>query len=458
MVTGRQAETIVALATPAGRGAIALIRISGPRAKLIVRTQFRSSGAAWEARKPLLGSFLAASGRPIDRVLATYFQAPASYTGEDLVEISCHGSPVIARQILETMLHAGARLAEPGEFTMRAFLNGKMDLSQAEAVRNLVDSRTAFQAQVAVQQSFGKLSRALQPAKKEIIRILSQMETTLEFVEDDAEPLSKEVLAPRLSAVDLLLERLGNSFELGKVVQEGVTVAIVGKPNSGKSSIFNGLLLDDRAIVTQLPGTTRDALTETIDLGGIPARLVDTAGIRDANDPVEQLGVEKSLEYLRSADFALFVLDGATLFDDQDVRVWEFICKVPYVLALNKEDLPQRLKIPAEVKKSCVGDVSVSALKRTHLEDLRQTLKNVIVPAEHPSGDGVLVTSLRHKKCLESARKHLQAGMEAYRAGLSEEFPLYDFRKALDALGQITGETSTEDLLKQIFSEFCIGK
>lgn len=458
MVTGSQAETIVALATPAGKGAIALIRISGPRAELIARNQFRSSASAWEPRKPLLGSFLAAGGRAIDRVLVTFFQAPRSYTGEDLVEISCHGSPVISRQILETMLNAGARLAEPGEFTMRAFLNGKMDLSQAEAVRNLVESRTAFQAQVATQQSFGKLSQALQPAKEEIIRILSHMETTLEFVEDDAEPLSKEVLAPRLSAVDLLLERLENSFELGKVVQEGVTIAIVGKPNSGKSSIFNSLLLFNRAIVTQLPGTTRDALTETIDLDGIPALLVDTAGIRDTNDPIEQLGVEKSLEYLRSADLALFVLDGATLFDDEDGRVWELIGKVPCVLALNKEDLPQRLKVPAEVKRSCVVDVSVSALKRTHLEDLRQTLKNAIVPAARPSGDGVLVTSLRHKRCLEAARKHLQVGMEAYRAGLSEEFPLYDFRKALDALGQITGETSTEDLLKQIFSEFCIGK
>lgn len=458
MVTGSQAETIVALATPAGKGAIALIRISGPSAELIARTQFRSSGAAQEARKPLLGSFLAAGGKPIDRVLATFFQAPGSYTGEDLVEISCHGSPVIVRQILETILNAGARLAEPGEFTMRAFLNGKMDLSQAEAVRDLVESRTAFQAQVATQQSFGKLSQTLQPAKEEIIRILSHMETTLEFVEDDAEPLSKEVLAPRLSAVDLLLERLENSFELGKVVREGVTIAIVGKPNSGKSSIFNSLLLFNRAIVTQLPGTTRDALTETIDLDGIPALLVDTAGIRDTNDPIEQLGVEKSLEYLRSADLALFVLDGAALFDGEDGRVWELICKVPYVLALNKEDLPQRLKVPAEVKSSCVGDVSVSALKRTHLEDLRQTLKSAIAPAARPSKDGVLVTSLRHKRCLEAARKHLQAGTEAYRAGLSEEFPLYDFRKALDALGQITGETSTEDLLKQIFSEFCIGK
>ena len=448
----------MALATPAGKGAIALIRISGPSAEAIAREQFRASGGAWAVRKPLLGSFLAAEGKPIDRVLATFFRAPGSYTGEDLVEISCHGSPVIARQILETMLNAGARLAEPGEFTMRAFLNGKMDLSQAEAVRDLIESRTAFQAQVAAQQSFGKLSQDLQPAKEEIIRILSHMETALEFVEDDAEPLSREVLAPRLSAVDLLLERLENSFELGRVVQEGVTVTIVGKPNSGKSSIFNGLLFSDRAIVTQLPGTTRDALTETIDLDGIPVRLVDTAGIRDANDPVEQLGVEKSLEYLRGADLALFVMDGATPFDDQDGRVWELICKLPYVLVLNKEDLPQRAKIPAEVERSCAGEVSVSALKRTHLEDLRQTLKDAIVPAARPSGDGVLVTSLRHKRCLEAARKHLQAGMEAYRAGLSEEFPLYDFRKALDALGQITGETSTEDLLKEIFSTFCIGK
>ena len=389
----------------------------------------------------------------------TFFPGPASYTGEDLVEISCHGSPVVAQQMIESLLELGARLAEPGEFTLRAFLNGKMDLAQAEAVRDLIDSQTAFQAKIAAEQLEGKLSQTLEPIKDELVRVLCQMETAVEFVEDDVEPEERGKLVEALQGIDRQLEELEESFRVGRIVQEGITVAIVGKPNAGKSSVFNMLVENDRVIVAAIPGTTRDAVTETVNLEGIPARLVDTAGIREAEDPLEQLGVQKSLEYLRQSDAVLFVLDQATPFGEEDLRVWELVRKHRCVLVLNKEDLPaRRLKIPSAVEETCAARVRISALDRTHLRDLKNALLNVVTGEHQWEKEGIMITNIRHKSCLKEARKHLQVGIGSYQQGMSEEFPLYDFRKALDWLGQITGATTVDDILQQIFSTFCIGK
>ena len=387
----------------------------------------------------------------------TFFPGPASYTGEDAVEITCHGSPVVAQQMLQSLLELGAQLAEPGEFTLRAFLNEKMDLAQAEAVRDLINSQTAFQAKVAAEQLEGRLSRTLEPIKNELVRILCQMETAVEFVEDDVEPEERGRLTEALQGVERQLAELEESFRLGKIVQEGISVAITGKPNSGKSSLFNSLVAEERVIVTAIPGTTRDAVTETINLEGIPARLVDTAGIRESVDPLEHLGVQKSLEYLRQSDAVLFVLDQATPFGEEDLRIWELVRKQRCVLVLNKEDLPaRRLKIPPELEEACAARVRVSALERTHLPDLKVALLNAVTGEWEQ--EGVMITNVRHKSCLEAARKHLQVGIGSYQQGMSEEFPLYDFRKALDWLGQITGATTVDDILQEIFSTFCIGK
>ena len=336
-MTYGQDRTIVAVPTPPGRGAISLLRLSGPQAKEFATRRFRTHGRAdWIPHRPLRGHFLDSLGNQLDQVLVTFFPGPASYTGEDVVEISCHGSPVVAQQIIESLLELGAHLAEPGEFTLRAFLNAKMDLAQAEAVRDLIDSQTAFQAKIAVEQLEGKLSQTLEPIKNELVRILCQMETAVEFVEDDVEPEERGKLVEGLQRVDRQLEELEESFRLGRIVQEGITVVITGKPNAGKSSIFNALVEEDRVIVSAIPGTTRDAVTETINLEGIPARLVDTAGIREAEDPLEQLGVQKSLEYLRQSDAVLFVLDQATPFGEEDVRICELVRKHRCVLVLNK--------------------------------------------------------------------------------------------------------------------------
>ena len=451
--------TIVAIATPPGRSAIALVRVSGPQAKeFVARRLDAHSSASWVARRAFLGRLLDRHGDPLDQVVVTFFPAPASYTGEDVVEISCHGNPVVAEQIAQSILEMGAHLAKPGEFTLRAFFNGKMDLAQAEAVRDLIESQTAFQAKIAAEQLEGKLSQKLQPLKDQMVRVLSHMETALEFVEDDVGPAARGQLTQELRRVDEQLQELEGSFRLGRLVQEGARIFITGRPNAGKSSLFNALLLDDRAIVTAIPGTTRDALTETIDLEGIPARLADTAGIREAKDPVEQLGVEKALQYLRQSDAVLFVVDQAAPFGEEDLYIWEKVRDYPCVLVLNKEDLPGCARIPLEVGQACAEMVRVSALKHTHLQELRRALWRTLTGGGGLEEEGVMITNIRHKLCLENARNHLGAGIEAYGAGMSEEFPLYDLRKALDALGQITGETTTEDILEQIFSTFCIGK
>ena len=454
-----QGETIVAVSTPLGKGALAVIRLSGPQARALTEGQFhRPTQDQLQSRLPTLGEFWGSQKNCLDRVLVTFFQRPDSFTGEDVVEISCHGSPVVTRQIVETMLEKGARLAEPGEFTQRAFLNGKMNLAQAEGLRDLIESRTAFQAKLAYEQLEGSLSLRLAPLKEEIVRVLCHIETSLEFVEDDVEPQVRATLVADLEKIERDLQKLEESFALGRIILEGATAVIVGKPNVGKSLIFNSLLEFNRAIVTDFPGTTRDVLAETIDMDGIPTRLVDTAGIREAKDRIERLGVEKSLESVAESDVVIFVLDGSRPFQQEDWRIWELVRERTCFLVVNKEDLTRQLKIPSELEDLGVSSVTVSALKGTHLQELRKMLSRTLLPPQGAEQEAVPLTDIRHKRCIQKAREHLQAGIQSYKGGLSEEFPLYDFRKVLGALGQITGETTVEDLLDQVFSTFCIGK
>lgn len=453
-------ETIVAVATPPGRGALAVIRVSGARTAELISRHFRpQQDRDLHPWRPRVGHFLDAQGKVLDRVLVTLFLAPSSYTGEDLAEISCHGSPPLTRLIVQTLLQGeDARLARPGEFSLRAFLNRKMDLAQAEAVRDLVDSQTAYQARVASEQLEGRLSRALKPLKDELVRIISHMETSLEFVEEEVEPETRDELLAALGRVDRTLEELERSFRWGRIVHDGIVVAITGKPNAGKSSLFNALLREDRAIVTAVPGTTRDALSESISLEGIPARLVDTAGIRESTELVESLGVEKSLQFLRESDVVVFVLDGSLPFEPEDARIWELIRGRPCLAVVNKMDLPRRLEVPPEILEAGAGQAEVSALHGMGLEELRERLLGVVAPGEGVEREQVVLTSERHRHCVERARRRLQRGIEGYRSEMSEEFPLYDLRRSLDCLGEITGETTVEDILDAIFSTFCIGK
>ena len=453
----QEGDTIVAVATPPGKGAISVIRLSGSRTAGLVRHHFRSS-SPWSARSARPGRFLDRNGQVLDHVLVTFFQAPASYTGEDVAEISAHGNPVIVEHILGSLLQKGVRVARPGEFTERAFLNGKMDLAQAEAVRDLIESQTRFQAQLSRQQMEGVLSRRLEPLKQDWIRIMSHMETSLEFVEEDIDPDTRQQLSRELEDLDTELGGLEKSFQLGRLTREGLVVAVTGRPNAGKSSVFNSLLEQNRAIVAPLPGTTRDAVAEIVDLGGLPTRLVDTAGIRTTRDTVERLGVQRSMDALQECDLVLWVVDGSAAFDREDRRIWELLQGRAFVLATNKEDLPRRVVVPPEVEAACVGKVELSALHGTHVEDLKNALWEAAVPAGSFESERVMITSIRHKRCLTKARGHLSRGLVGYGKGLSEEFTLYDLKKGLEALGEITGEMGIEDLLDEIFSTFCIGK
>jgi tRNA modification GTPase len=304
-------DTIVAIATPPGRGGIGVVRLSGSEATSIANPMLRLSSELQPNRAHFGDLIDASSGDRIDEIVVTYFAEPHSYTTDDVVEISCHGSPVVLKHVVEMALSRGARLAEPGEFTMRAFLNGRIDLTQAEAVRDLIDSQTLYQAQVAARQLDGALSRRLQPIKQKLIDLIAVMEAGIDFAEDDVSVIPDHQILDRIAEIHFPLEQLLASFTYGKVVHEGLTLAIVGRPNVGKSSLFNRLVEHERAIVTATPGTTRDLVTETVSIGGIPVHLVDTAGIRDALDEAESIGVRKSMEALADADIVLVVLDAS---------------------------------------------------------------------------------------------------------------------------------------------------
>ena len=458
-VRASEEDHIVALATAAGKSAIALIRLSGPNSRRLLRGVFqpaREEGLS--PRKPTLGQMVSESGEVLDQVLVTWFPSPESYTGENVIEVTCHGSLLIVQRIIHRLVGRGARMAEPGEFTRRAFLNGKLDLVQAEAVRDLIESQTAFQVRLAAEQLGGRLSRRLEPVRDGLVQILSHMETGLEFVEDEVTPEEREPLLERLREITRDLEQLAGGFELGRLVRAGIEVAITGSPNAGKSSIFNGLLKYNRALVTAVPGTTRDAVSETISIEGLPARLVDTAGIREARDEVEELGIEKTKEYLAGADVILFVLDGNGEFGSGEREIWKLVRERATILVLNKQDLPQHLHLPQELRDSDRQKVTTSALRGEGLEHLVKAIWREVTPETGVEKDSCFLTNIRHYEAVRAAIQWLGKGICSYGDGLSEEYPIYDFKKALESLGTITGETTVDDILDQIFSTFCIGK
>jgi tRNA modification GTPase len=429
------------------------------------------------------------SGSIIDRCLVQFFPAPHSYTGEDLCEISCHGSPVVAGRLLESLVRLGARIAEPGEFTLRAFLNGKMDLAQAEAVRDLVEAQTDYQARIAREQMEGGLSRALQPLKQQLVEVISLLETAVEFVEDDVGEIPRTVQAERLDELCARLAEMEGSYRFGRFIHDGFRLAILGRPNVGKSSLFNSLLESDRAIVTEIPGTTRDAITESIHVHGIPVRVTDTAGIRQPADRVEQIGIERSHRAAGEADILLVVLDASQPVTPEDEALVDRLKQQCGIIVWNKIDLlsasqvanleshftdcgsqvagrrsgeratehPPESGLPATSSDE-PASVRVSALTGAGIGELRQTIYDALSGDTSLGQQGLIVTSLRHRDCMTRARGALQEGIAALRQNMSEEFALYHIRLGLRILGEITGETTVEEILDKIFATFCIGK
>lgn len=454
-------DTIVAISTPPGRGGIGIVRLSGSDARFIALSILKTrADFSWTPWTAALAELTDTSGHTIDHVVVTFFAAPRSYTADDVVEISCHGSPVVLRHALERACAAGARLAEPGEFTLRAYLNGRIDLPRAEAVRDLIDATTLYQARIAAQQIEGSVSRRLKPMKEQLLELIALLEAGIDFAEDDISVAPTEEILRRLQPIQQAARALASSFAYGKLVRDGFTLAIVGRPNVGKSSLFNRLLEQDRAIVTDTPGTTRDLVSEHASLEGIPVKFVDTAGIREeqggiALDKVELLGMERSRSAMVDADVTLVVLDLAAPLEAQDVALVEKArAQGKCILAGNKSDLPGRAEIP----ESFGSVLPVSALTGTGLAELRSALVECIAPRGRLEQDGGFITSLRHEQLLRESSEALAQAHTAASLGIPHEMLLLDLYTALRPIDAITGATTADDILNRIFSTFCIGK
>ena len=449
-------DTIVAISTPPGRGGIGVARLAGPEAKAIIAPLLRLKHEL-EPGRAVFGELVEpATGERIDEVVVTFFQKPYSYTTDDIVEISAHGAPVVLRHVLELCVAAGARLAEPGEFTMRAFLNGRLDLTQAEAVRDLIESQTLYQAKVAAQQLGGALSHRLQPIKQKLVELIAVLEAGIDFAEDDVPVAAAETIRRRLDEIREPLAALEASFAYGKVVHEGMTLAIVGRPNVGKSSLFNRLVERERAIVTATPGTTRDLVSETVSLGGIPVKLIDTAGIRAGYDEAESIGVRKAYEALADADLVLLVMDLSQPAPDEDARLVEMVGARPKIVVENKVDLARQGAGSGRQERN--GTLRTSALTGEGTDRLRaEILQHVAGDAAGQRESGFL-TNVRHQGLVREAIAGLDAGRRALDQNIPHEMMLLDLYTALHALDAITGATTTDDILNLIFSSFCIGK
>jgi tRNA modification GTPase len=446
-------DTIVAISTPLARAGIGVVRLSGERAREIAATILRFPGERpWQTWTAALAELVDERGAAVDQVVVAFFAAPRSYTAEDVVEISCHGSPVVLRFCLQRAIAAGARLAEPGEFTLRAFLNGRIDLPQAEAVRDLIDATTLYQARVAAQQVEGSVSRRLRPPKEKLLELIALLEAGIDFAEDDVPVAPAVEILARLAPVYESIARLLASSAYGKLVHSGFTLAIVGKPNVGKSSLFNALLGQDRAIVTEIPGTTRDTVSESAEIRGIPVRFVDTAGIRAGQNRVEELGIERSFEAMADADLVLVVLDLSAPLEQADLDILARAETMGRVLVVgNKCDLP-RAPQPA---RACEA---VSALTGTGIPALAERVIETLLPAAAEHQESGFITSLRHETLLRESLEALANARRAAELGIPHEMLLLDLYAALRPIDAITGATTADDILNRIFSTFCIGK
>jgi tRNA modification GTPase len=374
-----------------------------------------------------------------------------------VVEISCHGSPVILKAILEVLLNSGARLATPGEFTLRAFLRGRIDLVQAEAIHDLIEAKTLFQAKVARQQAAGSVSHRLKPVKEGLIQLISLLEAGIDFAEDDVAILPWDEIEERLGGIERELRYLHTSFSVGKIVASGATIAIVGRPNVGKSSLFNALLKEERAIVTEVPGTTRDLIAETTQIHGIPVRLLDTAGIRDVIDKIEQIGIDKSFEALADADRILLLLDGSEELTAEDLYLLSQLQNREYYLVINKMDLPQRLDL-SSINGHARTLSHVSAKTGQGVDSLIEAIFGEFDQEKVLEREGSFITNIRHKRLIGEALESLTRVEQSLQDRMPHEVLLLDLYVALKALNSLTGETTVEDILGNIFSTFCIGK
>jgi tRNA modification GTPase len=450
-------ETIAAISTPIGEGGLAVVRMSGSEALPIADRCFQPAGAINISDAPthtVHYGHIARDGKPIDEVMLTVLRSPRTFTREDMVEISCHGGLLPAKLILDALLAAGARVAEPGEFTKRAFLNGRIDLAQAEAVADLIHSRTELALAAANEQLSGKLSQRIEKLRDDLVKTLAHIEAHIDFPEEDIAPDTREELANRLQGAIAFMAELLRTASEGQILRRGIRAAIVGRPNSGKSSLLNQLLGHERAIVSPIPGTTRDTIEETANIRGLPVIFIDTAGLREATDSIEAEGVRRSRATLNRAELILHVLDASEDLTKEDERYLHEFTEKKRVLVRNKADLPPKLLLP----KSPASIIEVSCLTGGGIGNLKDAIKNLVWTAEIKAEMLQVMINSRHQEALKRATRNVAAALEALRQNKGLELIAMDLRLATNAVGEIVGKTTTEDLLDSIFSQFCIGK
>jgi tRNA modification GTPase len=455
-------DTIAAISTPLGVGGIGIVRLSGPQAREILGKVFRrrrGKGPLFSHRFYLGEIIRPRDAAVIDEVLACFMEKPRTYTREDVAEIQAHSGVLVLREILDAVLQSGARLAEPGEFTKRAFLNGRIDLTQAEAVIDLIQSQTRRSLEMANLQREGRLGMEIRQIREDLLNLMALLEAGIDFSEDEVPELSGDEVNRRLRDALEKLETLLRTYDQGKIYREGISAVIIGRPNVGKSSLLNALLREDRAIVTPIPGTTRDIIEEVVNVRGIPLKIMDTAGLRHTRDQVEVEGVRRTRDRMARADLVIWVVDGSEPITAQDLDILPEVQPRRVVVAMNKNDLPRRLN-PSDLGEHLPGAplIPVSALHHSGIDRLEEAIRDLVLDGRQDSSAEILLSNLRHKQALERAREGLEQALEASRANLSAEFISVDLGRALQALGEIVGETTSEDILNRIFSQFCIGK
>lgn len=453
-------DTIAAISTPAGHGGIGIVRLSGPDALKIADRIFISARkkklARLKSHRIIYGHVAdPRTKETVDEVLVSVMKAPDTYTKEDVVEINCHGGQVSVQRILELILNAGARLAEPGEFTRRAFLNGRIDLAQAEAVLDTINALTEQSHKASLAQLEGKLSKRLSAIREELLDLTANIEAYIDFPEDDIEPATKEELHKKALKIGESLKGLIDSSRHGIILREGLKTAIIGRPNVGKSSLLNALLEKDRVIVTDIPGTTRDVIEEYLNINGVPLKILDTAGIRESHDLAEIEGVKRSLKAMKDADLVILLLDGTEPLHRTDKELIKDTASKDTIIAINKTDRP--LKIKLDMLPEDNSAVMISAIKGVGLSELKERIIEKSLKGGSGPGDA-LVTNIRHTKALQKASGSLRSFNAGLKKGMSPEFLSVELREALDSIGGIIGITTTEDILNRIFSSFCIGK
>lgn len=462
-VSIREEETIAAISTPFGESGIGIVRLSGPLSEPIAKRVFnpRKDQPNFISHHFHYGEIIdPQSGHPIDEVLIVLMKSPKTYTREDIVEIHCHGGYLILQKILELVLKQGARMAQPGEFTKRAFLNGRIDLTQAEAVIDLIRAKTMASLEIANQQLNGILYREMISLKERLVEWLALIEAHIDFPEEEIEPISLSKMKQDLVEMIQKFEEWISSYEEGRIFREGISCAIIGKTNVGKSSLLNVLLKEERAIVTPIPGTTRDVIEEVLNIYGIPVRLIDTAGLRKTVDSIEQEGVRRAMQRVIESDLILLILDGSRELDTDDIEIFKETREKRRVVIINKNDLPLKIS-PGDLERRFQESqvVLISALKNEGIEELKQAIYTSLIHREvRATPEHLIVANIRHKNTLSQAKENLSNAVAGLEQGTSLDLIAFEIRSGLDVLGEMVGETTTEDVLNRIFEQFCIGK